>query len=542
MRKFWQSLSLQWKLQIGFMAIAMLTTVYNRWLAARELTQYIETVKKFDVNQVLLDELNRQYDNFLANSVWDSLLQFGLQFIVIAIVAKFFVQPILSLIHSLEAVEEGDLTQTVLVHSQDEIGQLESHFNLMLKKLNSILLDVDRSTVHMSQSAYQIAAIAKEIEDMSEGEKAKEAEIAQATKEVQEVAVQVQQLAGEAKQQSTEVEAQASLSSQSLTQSVSQLHSVTAEITEASSQVEEIVEFSQNISGILTTIKSIAEQTNLLALNAAIEAARAGEQGRGFAVVADEVRELAVRSQGSTEQITQILNELSNKVSNTQHSMRLLVEHIETSESQITDATNVVDKMQQDVRQTSELNDQIEEVVLLQMESFTALDQRLKLLFKTLNENTIKISNSGNISTSLNRLTSSLHNQLAGLKIDKSLEQTTVNSELEDKRNAKRVQGHNLVSVIGNFGRLEGLSNDMSETGLGLTLCDEIPASDHIRVEIKRPTSSLTNYKSQKPLLLPARIAWQRQADGQHLAGIQFIDVSNEKKSALKECMEFYGH
>ena len=477
MVNFWRNLTLQWKLQIGFMAIAMLTTIYNRWIAARELTQYIETVKRFGNDQALLAELNRQYDTFLANSVWDSLLQFGLQFIVIAVVAKYFVQPILSLIHSLEAVEEGDLTQTVLVHSKDEIGQLESHFNSMLKKLNSILLDVDKSTVHMSQSAYQIAAIAKEIEDMTEGEKAKEVEINQATREVRDVAMQVQGIAGQAKQQSTQVEQQANLSSQSLTDSVGQLHLVAEEIASTSSQVEEIVEFSRNISGILTTIKGISEQTNLLALNAAIEAARAGEQGRGFAVVADEVRELAVRSQSSAEQITKILEELAKKVSDAQQSMGLLVEHIRDSETQITSATQVVSGMQLEVQQTSELNTQIEDVVLKQMQSFTELDQRLKLLFQTMSENSVKISNSGNISTTLNKLTSSLHNQLAGLKIAKPDSQAQPKTELEEKRNARRIQGHNLVSLLGDFGRIEGLSNDISETGLGLLVSEEIPES-----------------------------------------------------------------
>jgi len=540
MKAFWRNLSLQWKLQIGFMAIAMITTIYNRWIAAKELTQFINTVKKTGDNPQLVLELTEQYDTFLWNSIWDSLLQFGLQFIVIAFVAKLFIAPLLSLIKSLEAVEDGDLTQSVDVHSKDEIGELENHFNLMLKKLNSILQDVDKSTVHMSQSAYQIAAISKEIEDMSEAEKAKETEINQATAEVQDVAENVQSIASQAKQQSIAVEQQANQSLESLTNSKQQLNQVSSEISETSGQVEEIVEFSHNINTILSTIKEIAEQTNLLALNAAIEAARAGEQGRGFAVVADEVRHLAVRSQTSAEQITTILEELLNKVTTAQHSMQSLVNNIESSQQQIRIASEVVADMQQEVVQTSELNKNIEDVVLKQMDSFSALNQQLYLLFKTLKENSIKISNSGNISVTLNKLTSSLHNQLSGLKIEKS-SNVSSNSEIEEKRNAKRIQGHNLVSIIGDFGRLEGLSNDISETGLGIMLSEEIPTSSSIKIELRLPNQELNDYKVQNPLLIPARIAWQRKSGEQRLAGIQFVNPSSSQIDDIRKCIAFYN-
>ena len=541
MKTFWLNLSLRWKLQLGFMAIAMITTLYNRWIASVELTDYIDIVAAKADNPALLAELQQHYDAFLVNSVWDSLLQFTLQFFVIAVVAKLFVEPIISLVKSLEAVEEGDLTQTVMVHSKDEIGELESHFNLMLKKLNSILNDVDRSTIHMSQSAYQIAAISKEIEDMSESEKAKETEINAATAQVRDVAEDVQVLASKANQQSLAVEQQANKSIASLNCSVEQLNAVSQDINQTSAQVEEIVEFSQNINSILSTIKEIAEQTNLLALNAAIEAARAGEQGRGFAVVADEVRQLAVRSQDSANQITKILDELSSKVMNAQGSMTVLVDNISQSEQQITEASKTVSGMQQDVTQTSELNHQIENAVIVQMNKFLDLNQELKSLFKTLAENSVKISNSGNISTTLNSLTSALHDQLAGLKIDKTQSGQNINNGYKEKRNARRVQGHNLISVVGDFGRIEGLSNDLSETGLGIMTNLAIPESGKLAVELKLPKSELHSYKSQSPIVLPASLAWQRRKGEQYLSGIKFEGLSKSESLALKEAIDFYA-
>lgn len=541
MKSFWLRLSLRWKLQIGFMAIAMFTTFYNRWIAANELTLFIDTVKSNTNDQTLLTALNQHYETFLVNSIWDTLLQFTVQFFIIAFIAKIFVGPIISLIHSLEAVEEGDLTQTVVVHSKDEIGELEQHFNLMLEKLNSILINVERSTVHMGQSAYQIAAISKEIEEMSEAEKAKEDEITHATSNVKHVALEVQNIAAEANQKSVAVEQQAQLSYQSLDQSIRQLNQMSEDISSTSGQVEEIVEFSKTINSLLTNIKDIASQTNLLALNAAIEAARAGEQGRGFAVVADEVRQLAVRSQTSAEQITNILTELSNKVEVAQGSMNNLVQQIDSSQTQITETADVVSIMQKDVLDTSELNQNIETASVEQMKSFDDLSQQLDSLFKTLTENGIKISNSTNISSTLNELTSGLHNQLSGLKISKTSQPLNNQTINQCKRNSARIKGHNLISIVGDFGRVEGLSKDISETGLGIMTTQVLPDTTQAHIEIKIPKSELKHYKQQSPIVIPAEIAWRRQQDGQHLAGIKFTSISEEQKRAIKESIQFYS-
>ncbi|MBU2916672.1 methyl-accepting chemotaxis protein [Psychrosphaera sp. F3M07] len=541
MKSFWLRLSLRWKLQIGFMAIAMFTTFYNRWIAANELTLFIDTVKSNTNDQTLLTALNQHYETFLVNSIWDTLLQFTVQFFIIAFIAKIFVGPIISLIHSLEAVEEGDLTQTVVVHSKDEIGELEQHFNLMLEKLNSILINVERSTVHMGQSAYQIAAISKEIEEMSEAEKAKEDEITHATSNVKQVALEVQNIAADANQKSVAVEQQAQLSYQSLEQSIEQLNQMSVDISSTSGQVEEIVEFSKTINSLLTNIKDIASQTNLLALNAAIEAARAGEQGRGFAVVADEVRQLAVRSQTSAEQITNILTELSNKVEVAQGSMNNLVQQIDSSQTQITETANVVSVMQKDVLDTSELNQNIETASVEQMKSFDDLSQQLDSLFKTLTENGIKISNSTNISSTLNELTSSLHNQLSGLKISKTSQPLNNQTITQCKRSSARIKGHNLISIVGDFGRVEGLSKDISETGLGIMTTQVLPDTKQAHIEIKIPKSELKHYKQQSPIVIPAEIAWRRQQDGQHLAGLKFTSISEEQKRAIKESIQFYS-
>ena len=205
---------------------------------------------------------------------------------------------------------EGDLTVQIATRSQDEVGQLAQNFNQFVARLHGIVSRLRGVTVELAAQSRTQAAGA---EARSQRVRQQQDEIVMVATAVTEMASATQEIAGNAEfAANTAGDAvRLAVAGQSqVGQSQRSITGLAGEVSDASQTIHELDGHAQQISGILATISGIAEQTNLLALNAAIEAARAGEQGRGFAVVADEVRSLAGRTQKSTAEIQTMLTRL----------------------------------------------------------------------------------------------------------------------------------------------------------------------------------------------------------------------------------------
>ena len=129
MFKWFSRLSIRWKLQFYFFAVTIVTTIYNRLLAAHELQKMVDIAKSSQLPASVIQQLVDNRSNYIANSIWESGIEFVIQFFVIAVVASFFIKPIHRLCESLQKVEKGDLTHTVENTSNDEIGVMEKIFN-----------------------------------------------------------------------------------------------------------------------------------------------------------------------------------------------------------------------------------------------------------------------------------------------------------------------------------------------------------------------------------------------------------------------------
>ncbi|MGL5326182.1 MAG: methyl-accepting chemotaxis protein [Aeromonas sp.] len=205
---------------------------------------------------------------------------------------------------------EGDLTVHIDTRSQDEVGQLARNFNQFVARLHGIVSRLRDVTVEL---AAQSRAQAAGAQARSQRVRQQQDEIVMVATAVTEMASATQEIAGNAEfaaTTATEAVALAVAGQSQVGQSQRSITGLADEVADASQVINELDSHAQKISGILATISGIAEQTNLLALNAAIEAARAGEQGRGFAVVADEVRVLSRRTHDSTDEIQQMIETL----------------------------------------------------------------------------------------------------------------------------------------------------------------------------------------------------------------------------------------
>ncbi|MFM5806693.1 methyl-accepting chemotaxis protein [Aeromonas veronii] len=205
---------------------------------------------------------------------------------------------------------EGDLTVHINTHSKDEVGQLAQNFNQFVARLHGIVSRLRDVTVEL---AAQSRAQAAGAQARSQRVRQQQDEIVMVATAVTEMASATQEIAGNAEfaaTTATDAVALAVAGQSQVGQSQRSITGLADEVADASQIINELDSHAQKISGILATISGIAEQTNLLALNAAIEAARAGEQGRGFAVVADEVRVLSRRTHDSTDEIQQMIETL----------------------------------------------------------------------------------------------------------------------------------------------------------------------------------------------------------------------------------------
>ncbi|MCF7503516.1 methyl-accepting chemotaxis protein [Vibrio sp. L3-7] len=235
---------------------------------------------------------------------------FGLA--IIAFASLSIVKPIRQVVERLNDIAsgEGDLTQRLEVKSKDEIGQLSKGFNLFLDKLQHTIKEVIQTTEQVASTTSQAKASASSTRESSESQFKEVDLVATAAEEMTQTSGLVVQNAEIAVDAACEANRSAQQGQQVIELSAGEMRKLVERMSSAVPIVEELAKNNGNITEILSVIEGISEQTNLLALNAAIEAARAGEQGRGFAVVADEVRNLASRTQSSVGEIRAVIDKV----------------------------------------------------------------------------------------------------------------------------------------------------------------------------------------------------------------------------------------
>ncbi len=274
---------------------------------------------------------------------------------------KMIVAPVTKVSRSLYEIAQGggDLTQRLSTRSGDEIAELSSNFNDLMGQIAGIIGSVVAVTGKVGESVSEISTASNSTVSSTEQQLKETEQVAAALNEMSSTSEEVARSASATADKTKEASAATEAGARIMNSSQETIQKLTEQIEATADKIQVLKDNSENIGSVMEVIRSIAEQTNLLALNAAIEAARAGEQGRGFAVVADEVRSLAQKTQNSTEEIESIISQLQKAADEAHISMNTSIvsvqETIETS-AQVKDS---LEQIQASVNIINDMNHQI---------------------------------------------------------------------------------------------------------------------------------------------------------------------------------------
>ena len=286
---------------------------YEQFSRAREL---INKMTELINQQVEAEAAEAEADVAASHARVTVVLAIGavVCFLMIVFFPGLITNPLRELLQRIRDIAdgEGDLTRRVVVHSNDELGQLSKAFNAFLEQLQGLIRDVAESTLQVASAAEQMSAIAEGQEKLVNEQYMAVDQVSTAATEMSAAIHEVADNAHSTADAAREADRQGHSASDVVSATMNDLRRLAADVEEAAGVINNLEQDTDKIGGVLSVIEGIAEQTNLLALNAAIEAARAGEQGRGFAVVADEVRALAARTQDSTRDIQQMIQKLQS--------------------------------------------------------------------------------------------------------------------------------------------------------------------------------------------------------------------------------------
>jgi len=297
------------------------STISEGFLKDVPVAIYSKALKDFSGNAIAVLELSMDRSSFVKAyndarniTLLVGLIAIGVGILIATLIGRSISRPIKNTVAALNDIAEGegDLTQRLNTERKDEIGELSLAFNKFVTRVQEMVQHIGGSTEQLGAAAEEMSIITDNTNNGIMRQQSETEQVATAMNEMTSTVQEVARNASEAAASAHQADDETRNGNKVVRESVEAINSLANEIKQASTVIQRLEEDSQSIGTVLDVIRGIAEQTNLLALNAAIEAARAGEQGRGFAVVADEVRTLASRTQQSTEEINEMIGKLQS--------------------------------------------------------------------------------------------------------------------------------------------------------------------------------------------------------------------------------------
>ncbi len=363
--------------------------------------------------QRAIENTKNTSDLLLTAGFWTSVITLLVVSAISLVITNTITRAINDIVSSIKDIAqgEGDLTKRIPVKSEDEIGELVVWFNRLLDKLHKAITDVVQSIAPLADVNHELSSSGAKALEVAEIQNRSTKRV---SSDVRSIVDMINDIAGSADTAETEAKSAYQAAQDGagiIAGNVRDIRRFAEKIQEANSTVQKLKSDSESAGMILQVIQSIAEQTNLLALNAAIEAARAGEQGRGFAVVADEVRTLASRTHESTQEIQSVLKQLYSSASDASDVMQDSESHVQesvaaaerTGESLklITERVEAINQMNSVIASTAAKQKNMSENISVSIEEIEKTSQQTSDSMKEVSEETEVLSQ---VSTTLQKI------------------------------------------------------------------------------------------------------------------------------------------
>ncbi|RUO80686.1 methyl-accepting chemotaxis protein [Idiomarina tyrosinivorans] len=337
-----------------------------------------------DAVRNIAEETRQNVDSTISTGSWVNsiitLISIALAVVISWITVRSISQPLAKVNHMLNIMADGNLTERVNYNAKDEFGELANNTNKLTANLRELINGIANRATQLATAAEQSSTVSVETTSAIEQQRNEIEQVATATQEMNSTSSEMANGAQEALREIQHSDEEASRVREISGKNKKTIEGLASEIENASTVINQLYENSSNIGGILDVIRGIADQTNLLALNAAIEAARAGEQGRGFAVVADEVRTLASRTQESTEEIQQMIESLQTDAQRAVTVMNKGREQAELCVGQSDEAAQALQSITDSVHQAADSSNHIASAAQEQSRTAQDISERLEAI------------------------------------------------------------------------------------------------------------------------------------------------------------------
>ncbi len=313
-------------------------------------------------------------------------------------------EPLTKILNVLESLTEGDMTQRIDIRYKNEFSRVSGHINTLADSLHDILVKLNDASENLSTTAATNEQTSSQAQVQLSNQREQTANVATAMTEMSHSVHEVAHSAQGSLEMVKRVESASEQGRSIMSSNITTINQLETRLHESVSAVSELQKMSGQIGSILDVIRNIAEQTNLLALNAAIEAARAGEQGRGFAVVADEVRVLASRTTQSTTEIESMISNLQSSSQSANHVIQSCMDDMEMSVEQASKANSAMEEIQALIIEISQMSTHISQAAAEQSETSADIARNIEDINNIADKSYQAMSNIAQTSESLTHL------------------------------------------------------------------------------------------------------------------------------------------